>query len=70
MIEDDDQSWFWTPEWQAMERRADEDIKAGRVHHYASVEDFLASFRGSEPGEAPPLAGQGSDYERAQAPDA
>lgn len=25
------QAWFWTPEWQEGERRADEDIKAGRV---------------------------------------
>jgi bifunctional DNA-binding transcriptional regulator/antitoxin component of YhaV-PrlF toxin-antitoxin module len=28
---DADQAWFWTPEWQAGERAADEDIKAGRV---------------------------------------
>jgi AbrB family looped-hinge helix DNA binding protein len=26
---DADQAWFWTPEWQADERAADEDIKAG-----------------------------------------
>lgn len=26
-----DEAWFWTPEWQAMEREADEDIKAGRT---------------------------------------
>ncbi|MHB8860002.1 MAG: AbrB/MazE/SpoVT family DNA-binding domain-containing protein [Thermoleophilia bacterium] len=24
------QAWFWTPEWQAGEREADEDLKAGR----------------------------------------
>ena len=28
---DADQAWFWTPEWQEGERRADEDIKAGRL---------------------------------------
>ena len=28
---DADQAWFWTPEWQAGERAADEDIKAGRL---------------------------------------
>ena len=28
---DADQAWFWTPEWQADERAADEDIKAGRL---------------------------------------
>ncbi len=26
-----DEAWFWTPEWQEMEREADEDIKAGRM---------------------------------------
>lgn len=26
-----DEAWFWTPEWQAREREADEDIKAGRT---------------------------------------
>ncbi len=27
-----DQAYFWTKEWQAGEREADEDIKAGRTH--------------------------------------
>lgn len=31
MVIPKDQAWYWTPEWQAAERRADEDIKAGRV---------------------------------------
>ena len=31
-----DEAWFWTPEWQAMEREADEDIKAGRVTRHKS----------------------------------
>lgn len=26
-----DQEWYWTEEWQAGEREADEDIKAGRL---------------------------------------
>jgi antitoxin PrlF len=26
-----DQAWFWTPEWQAGEREASEDIAAGRT---------------------------------------
>ena len=26
-----DQLWYWTPEWQAKERQADEDIRCGRV---------------------------------------
>lgn len=26
-----DQRWFWSPEWQAKEQEADEDIKNGNV---------------------------------------
>ena len=39
-----DQAWFWTPEWQAKEREADEDLAAGRVTYYDSSEEFLASL--------------------------
>lgn len=39
-----DQAWFWTPEWQKMEREADEDIAAGRVTTYDSADDFLRSL--------------------------
>ena len=41
---DPDQAWFWTPEWQAKERQADEDIAAGRGKVYLSDEEFLASL--------------------------
>lgn len=36
-----DQRWFWTERWQAMEREADEDIAAGRVLTFDSVDDFI-----------------------------
>ncbi|MDP2630237.1 MAG: hypothetical protein Q8P56_02405 [Candidatus Uhrbacteria bacterium] len=43
----DAQRWFWTKEWQEMEREADEDIAAGRVAGpFTSVEDFIRSLRG------------------------
>ena len=42
---DPDQAYFWTPEWQAAEREADEDIEAGRVERYRSKEAFLDSFK-------------------------
>ena len=42
--DDDDQSWYWTEEWQAGERQADHDIATGDVTEYASPEDFLASL--------------------------
>jgi antitoxin MazE len=36
-----DQLWFWTPEWQAKEREADEDIAQGRLKDFHSVEALL-----------------------------
>ncbi len=42
-----DEAWFWTAEWQAMEREADEDIKAGRVTRHksrAEADAFLESL--------------------------
>jgi hypothetical protein len=40
-----DQDWFWTPEWQAKEREADEDIAAGRFERFYSDEEFLAAMQ-------------------------
>lgn len=39
---DRDQAWYWTPEWQAAEREADEDIKAGRTHRFADANEAIA----------------------------
>lgn len=36
-----DQAWFWTPEWQAKEREAEEDIAAGRGTRFLSTEEFI-----------------------------
>ena len=41
---DPTQAWFWTPEWQAGEREADEDIAAGRIERFESDEEFLAAL--------------------------
>ncbi len=41
---DPEQWWFWTPEWQAGEREADEEIKTGRGRVFYSDEEFLASL--------------------------
>lgn len=49
-----DQSWYWTPEWQAAEKEADEDIATGRVHHFDNVDDaikFLHEQRNRPSGE-------------------
>ncbi len=47
-----DQAWFWTDRWQEMERRAQEDIDAGRVQHYDSVEDAISDLELGEDAEA------------------
>jgi AbrB family looped-hinge helix DNA binding protein len=36
---DADQAYFWTEEWQKGERKADADIKAGRVKTFDSVDE-------------------------------
>lgn len=38
------QAWFWTPEWQAGEREAEDDKLAGRYKVYEDADDFLKSF--------------------------
>ena len=40
----DDQSWFWTPSWQAGEAEADRDIAEGRVTDL-TPEDIQARIR-------------------------
>lgn len=36
-----DQAWYWTEEWQAAEREAQEDIKAGRTKRFDTVEGLM-----------------------------
>ena len=35
------QSWFWTDEWQAGERKVDKYIAAGNFETFDSMEEFL-----------------------------
>jgi hypothetical protein len=41
---DPEQAWYWTREWQAKEREADEDRAAGRVSRYENDQDFLRAL--------------------------
>jgi len=43
-VVDKSQAYFWTAEWQAAEREADEDIRAGRVRVFESVDELLADL--------------------------
>jgi len=38
---DASQAYFWTKEWQKGERKADEDIRAGRVKRFDSAADAV-----------------------------
>jgi AbrB family looped-hinge helix DNA binding protein len=40
-----DQAWFWTPDWQAKEKEADEDLAAGRYRDFAGLEALLKDLR-------------------------
>jgi hypothetical protein len=36
-----DQSWFWSPQWQAGEAEADDDLREGRFKTFDHVDDFI-----------------------------
>lgn len=40
-----DQLWFWTPEWQAKEREADEDLAKGRYKIYKNMREAISSLK-------------------------
>jgi hypothetical protein len=41
---DKSQAYFWTRKWQEGEREADEDMKAGRVKDFDSVEELIGDL--------------------------
>jgi hypothetical protein len=43
------QAWFWTPQWQAGEREADEQIAAGEGTVHRGTEDFIAHLEAVAP---------------------
>jgi AbrB family looped-hinge helix DNA binding protein len=46
LVIEPEQAWFWTKRWQKMEREADEDVTAGRVREFDSVDDLIADLDG------------------------
>jgi AbrB family looped-hinge helix DNA binding protein len=38
------QAWFWTPEWQAGEREAEKDLRAGRTTKFNSGEEMIEAL--------------------------
>ena len=47
-VVDRSQAWFWTAEWQAAEREATEDIEAGRVRDFDSVDEAIDALDGAD----------------------
>lgn len=45
-----DQKWFWTPEWQAGEREASEQIAAGEGLYLDNTDEFVAYLEGLDDG--------------------
>lgn len=43
-IEDPEQAWFWTAEWQAKEAEAERDIALGRGKVFETCAEFLADL--------------------------
>ena len=41
LVIDRSQAWFWSKEWQAMEKEADDDIKSGRVQKAKNVKELI-----------------------------
>ena len=45
---DKDQTWFWTEEWQAAEREAEDDLRAGRVEEYDTLDELIGDLDANE----------------------
>ena len=45
---DKDQTWFWTKEWQAAEREAENDLRAGQMKEFDTLDDLIADLDADE----------------------
>ena len=41
----EDQSWFWTEEWQERYREAKEDLAQGRCKEFEDIEDLIRELK-------------------------
>ena len=51
---DKSQAYFWSADWQAAERRASEDIAAGRVREFGGIEELTAGLDEATGAAEPP----------------
>ena len=45
---DKDQTWFWTEAWQATEREAEDDLRAGRAKAFETLDELIADLDADE----------------------
>jgi AbrB family looped-hinge helix DNA binding protein len=45
---DKEQTWFWAEGWQAAEREAEEDLRAGRVETFDTLDDLITDLDAGE----------------------
>ncbi len=38
-------TWFWNKTWQKKEKRADTELKSGKVHHARSAKDLIKQLK-------------------------
>jgi len=43
-----EEAWFWTPEWQAKEKEADNDLSNGKYLDFNTLEDLLKDLHGED----------------------
>ncbi|MBW1671365.1 MAG: AbrB/MazE/SpoVT family DNA-binding domain-containing protein [Deltaproteobacteria bacterium] len=43
-----EQAWFWTPEWQAKEMEAEEDLRSGEYKDFENVKDLLKDLHSED----------------------
>ena len=45
---DPTQGWYWTEEWQQMEKEADEDLTDGRYRDFEALEGLLKDLKNED----------------------
>jgi AbrB family looped-hinge helix DNA binding protein len=45
---DKDQTWFWTQDWQAAEREAQEELRTGQVKAFDTLDELVADLDADE----------------------
>lgn len=58
---DPEQTWFWSADWQTRHREAMDDVSAGRVKTYDTIEAMLADLADDNHANADPASSHTTD---------